>query len=198
MKLGFSLIIELSLIAGVVAAVLVAQRASDQFFSTPELPRIALPAGSSARSSADRELIGAILTHDDGKLSKALRAGASARCRLAFTTPLCFAAAAGDFASARSLLDAGARVDAVNDAGYTPLMLAAECNHARVVRLLLERGADPQARTLRGETALDLARAVRADPQEKAVATRDDIDADADADGRGDRDAIEVLRSWPR
>jgi ankyrin repeat protein len=52
------------------------------------------------------------------------------------------AARTGDAATARSLLERGADVNARFRYGQTPLFKAAERGHAEVVRLLLERGAD--------------------------------------------------------
>jgi ankyrin repeat protein len=60
----------------------------------------------------------------------------------------------------RVLVDAGARLDARDVRGMTPLMLAVASDRSdvRVVRLLLEKGADPHARDIHGETVLDWAR----------------------------------------
>ena len=60
-------------------------------------------------------------------------------------TALHFAARQGDVDSARLLLDAGARIDATAADGSAPLALAAFSDQATVVKLLLERGADPNA-----------------------------------------------------
>jgi ankyrin repeat protein len=56
------------------------------------------------------------------------------------------------------LLDAGADVNAVQHAGYTPLLEAAQSGDSELVELLLERGADPDAKLDDGRTATDLAR----------------------------------------
>ena len=62
---------------------------------------------------------------------------------------------AGDAAAARQALDAGADVNARFRYGQTPLFKAAERGNAEIVRLLLERGADPDVRdTFYGDTAL--------------------------------------------
>ena len=98
------------------------------------------------------------------------------------TTDLMRAAAAGDVARVRLLLDAGAPVDAhvegsivqdvqafvallrffaeappKRDVGYSALMYAAEAGHADVVDLLLGAGADVKARDQLGHNALLLA-----------------------------------------
>jgi ankyrin repeat protein len=43
----------------------------------------------------------------------------------------------------RLLLDRGAQVDRPSDVGNSALMAAAAAGHVEVLRLLLERGADP-------------------------------------------------------
>jgi Ankyrin repeats (many copies) len=68
------------------------------------------------------------------------------------------AAAQGDVAQATSLLDQGAVIDARDEAGRTPLMLAVTQNRLEIVRLLLARGADPNAADNAGHTPLQQAR----------------------------------------
>jgi uncharacterized protein len=66
--------------------------------------------------------------------------------------------AAGDPAKARLLIDHGANVNAVSKLKRTPLMLAATHDGAsETVKLLLSKGADPQAADVQGDTALLLA-----------------------------------------
>lgn len=56
------------------------------------------------------------------------------------------------------LLDNGATIDARNDIQRTPLMIAAVAGNVEAARLLLDRGADIEARELRqGDTPLILA-----------------------------------------
>ena len=57
------------------------------------------------------------------------------------------------------LLEAGADVNAKDEDGWTPLLLAARDNtNPEVLKVLLEAGADAKAKDNAGKTALDHAR----------------------------------------
>jgi len=71
------------------------------------------------------------------------------------TTPLMYAAAFGSLEAMQSLLDAGASVNAKNDFEMTSRMWCA--TDAAKVRLLLSKGADPNARSKQGRTPLLIA-----------------------------------------
>ncbi|HEX3436544.1 MAG TPA: ankyrin repeat domain-containing protein [Pseudacidobacterium sp.] len=58
----------------------------------------------------------------------------------------------------RSLLEAGADVNATQHGGYTPLIQAAAAGKKEIVLILLENGAQTDARCDQGKTALDYAR----------------------------------------
>jgi len=75
-------------------------------------------------------------------------------------TPLLLATTSGSPELVKTLLDAGAKIDASDVRHLTPLMLAVATDHAdpRVVRLLIERGADPNRTDREGLSALDWAR----------------------------------------
>src|SRR5262249_12028312 len=75
-------------------------------------------------------------------------------------TALLAAAPAGSPEVIKALLDAGAKIEAADVRKMTPLMLAVAGDHAdpRVVRLLLERGADPNHQDREGFSAIDWAR----------------------------------------
>jgi mono/diheme cytochrome c family protein len=74
-------------------------------------------------------------------------------------TPLLMAVPFGPPEIAKTLMDAGAKVNVQDYRGFTPLMLAAATDRANpeTVRLLLSRGADAQPRTRAGESAQDWA-----------------------------------------
>lgn len=59
--------------------------------------------------------------------------------------------------TAEALIDLGAKVNHTQSNGDTPLMMAAGYGYTDIVRMLLEKGADPAMRTDAGITALDLA-----------------------------------------
>jgi ankyrin repeat protein len=62
------------------------------------------------------------------------------------------------FAAFMLLIEAGADVNAAAWRGATPLMQAVAAEEVDMVRTLLDRGANPSAKTPSGQTALDLAR----------------------------------------
>jgi ankyrin repeat protein len=75
-------------------------------------------------------------------------------------TPLLMAATHGSPEAVKLLLDAGAKVNARDLRGMTTLMLAIGTDRAdvRVIRLLLEKGADPNIKSKLGESSLDWAK----------------------------------------
>jgi ankyrin repeat protein len=75
-------------------------------------------------------------------------------------TALHYAAFKGNLSMVRLFLEAGAPVNVADDRGLTPLMMAANSRSKNpdVVRMLLDRGADTQAKDESGRTAADWAR----------------------------------------
>ena len=60
----------------------------------------------------------------------------------------------GDFAALKSLIEAGADLNARSNDEWTPLMLATIKGHTAMVQVLLKNGADANARNRKGWTAL--------------------------------------------
>ena len=91
----------------------------------------------------------------DGAFQK-VKAGTLAQGRF---TPLIMAAPFGSTELVQALLDAGAKVNAQDIRGMTPLMLAVATDrqNADVIRALMAKGADPNIKSVAGETALDWA-----------------------------------------
>jgi ankyrin repeat protein len=74
-------------------------------------------------------------------------------------TPLLMASAFGPSEAVKLLLDAGARIDAQDYRGFTPLMLAVGTDRydRKTVNMLVDHGADLHPKNHLGETALDWA-----------------------------------------
>jgi ankyrin repeat protein len=72
------------------------------------------------------------------------------------STPLQWAAFAGDAAEAKRLIAAGADVSATNNYGINAMLLAADIASTEMVQLLLKSGADANSANPDGETALHL------------------------------------------
>jgi uncharacterized protein len=107
-------------------------------------------------------------SNDDVELAQMLLyAGANVRAttRLGGYTSLHLASRAGHAPVMKTLVDRGASVNAPTSTGATPLMLAAGSGSVDSVTLLLDAGADPNAReSAQGQTALMFAAALdRAD-----------------------------------
>lgn len=51
-------------------------------------------------------------------------------------TPLCYAAAEGDYDMVKILVEGGASLDFCNEEGYTPAMIARDNGHLKVFRYL--------------------------------------------------------------
>lgn len=71
-------------------------------------------------------------------------------------TPLCNAIVKGDIAIVKKFIEYGADVNETFN-GMTPLMIAARYNKVEILKLLIEKGANTQAKDNRGFTALQYA-----------------------------------------
>ena len=75
--------------------------------------------------------------------------------------PMTAAAGEGDIEKVQKLLDKGASPKGYGTDGVEPAIVAATVHgHADIVRLLLSRDADPEAKDIHGKTALHYARAL--------------------------------------
>ncbi len=72
----------------------------------------------------------------------------------------------------RELLARGANVNAADNFGGTPLILASWCGHAEVVQALLSAGADKRLMRINGATATELAGAFFTAPVSSRAAIR--------------------------
>jgi ankyrin repeat protein len=73
-------------------------------------------------------------------------------------TPLIFSCTRGDESFSdifQQIMDAGANIDAVNNNGETALIVASKLGHAKVCRLLIQKGARCDIRANDGNTALN-------------------------------------------
>jgi ankyrin repeat protein len=109
--------------------------------------------------SGDTGLIVAIRNGDKDWMDFLLYKGADANMGGAGgDTPLIAAARVGFDEGADTLIRLGAKVDAANKSGETPLIVAVQQRDSRLVRLLLEHGADPDhADSVAGYSARDYA-----------------------------------------
>ncbi len=85
-------------------------------------------------------------------------------------TPLMHAVRTGKVEGVKSLIDAGAKVNGIDNSKTTALHIGAESNNVGLdkIQLLVESGADVNAKNGGGETALDLAK-FRTDPEGPAI-----------------------------
>lgn len=108
-----------------------------------------------SRSSAENKEV----TPEEAE-QKRLKAREAAKKRVGHGgySELMFAAADGDLARVKQLLQYGAEVNGQDSKGGTPLMYAAMNGHREVVEFLLELGADRKLRSSAGLSAADYAR----------------------------------------
>ncbi len=78
-------------------------------------------------------------------------------------SPLLHAIHKGQIRSVEALLDGGADINRVSGNGITPLMMAAGYGYDDIVRVLLQRGANPRIADNGGSHAIDIAAAGVAD-----------------------------------
>jgi ankyrin repeat protein len=106
-------------------------------------------------AAAPADYFQAIRAGDAARLKACITAGGVNEPDSRQTTPLHYAAAIGNVESVRLLLSAGAKANVVDNAGGTPLLLAA--TSAEKIGLLLKADADPNLATKNGRTPLHIA-----------------------------------------
>ena len=140
-------------------------------------------ARANARDSAGETPLHGVARADDVDLLVAAGADPNARSTDG-TTPLHSAARSLNLGVAASLLDHGAVVNARAESGWTPLHHAAmpsprnQDRRARIVGLLLRKGADPNTPDVHGVTPLHLAVRARGPDVEAVVSALTDAGAD--------------------
>jgi len=120
--------------------------------------------------NGSRKAFGALLAHRDTKVDQP---------NAADETPLMIAALIGDLGAVQGLLERRAQVQR---AGWSPLHYAATGPSTEVAALLLKRGADLEARSPNGSTALMMA--ARYGPERSALML---LEQGADVSRRNDR-----------
>ncbi len=125
---------------------------------------LAAGANPNAWASRGREPIIAVAARNGDRVlvERLLAAAADPHAIAANGTTALLAAAQGDDHDAartigQSLVKRGARIDAQDRFGHTPLMAAAHAGNLDLVRVLLGAGADPTRKDVDGQTALDWA-----------------------------------------
>jgi HEAT repeat protein len=145
-----------------------ATRAAARSIALPEIAVAANPAtGINDQTNGEPpicKLIGHATPFDtsgDDKVMEALRSGANVNVDCSGDTPLVRALSSNASAQAHMLIAAGARVNAATQRGNPPLRNAAQQGPARLVDLLLRRGAEVDARDGIGTTPLMWAKNAR-------------------------------------
>ena len=104
------------------------------------------------------ELIYALYHDENADCIRALlAAGADANADDGYSTALHLAVEQNAPDIVQLLIESGARLNPLNEHGWTPLRCAADESRVECVRLLLEAGADPRQATTDGDTAYTFA-----------------------------------------
>jgi ankyrin repeat protein len=109
--------------------------------------------------------------------------------------PLFHAARAGDAAQVRSLIAGGAGIDTRDTNGTTPLIAAASGNHVHVAGILIEAGADVNAKDDSEQSAFLIATSEVGDDPRLLVRT---LEAGADVSATDSFDGTGLIRAADR
>ena len=123
----------------------------------PEIMKLLIDRGADVKAAGGAALAAALSAHCSRCVDLLVK-GMDAR---AYTAALLDVAVFGDAAAVKFTLDHGANVVATRDVeGRTPLMMAANSDRVplEAVKLLVDHGADVNAKNLSGQSVLDMAR----------------------------------------
>lgn len=126
-----------------------------------DIVKILLDNGADVNATAswgETALTCAVGRQSDLEIAKLLIARGADVNRWGFEPPLTVAACEERVDLVRLLLDNGADVNAIDEAGYTALMEPAELGYSEIVNTLIAAGIDVNAREREGRTALSFAR----------------------------------------
>jgi hypothetical protein len=114
--------------------------------------------GPLASTPAERDLMMAIREGDVSRVQRLLNAGTNVNASVDNISPLMQATHGGCHHIMRLLIERGADVNSANSVAETPLMLAAGHGDVMAFQMLLANGANPEARDVNGQTAMEIAR----------------------------------------
>lgn len=107
-------------------------------------------ASSTPQNELDEALHDAVLYEELDEIKKLLKEGANINSTDAFANTPLMIAARGKLVIVIYLIENGAFIDAINDAGETPLIRAAYTGKLGVVKYLVSKGADIHAKDNNG------------------------------------------------
>jgi len=115
-------------------------------------------------ANKDSKLFKAIDKGNFKKVEELLLSGANVNARdkqRDDCTPLHVAVSSCDLSSMETLISCGANINAVSNHGYTPLMAACIKGLYRLIKLLVDNGADKNIQTIYGDRAIDFVKKIQ-------------------------------------
>jgi ankyrin repeat protein len=128
-----------------------------------ELALLLLKAGADTKATNKRGETALDIARRSGPPASAILAALQAEDKAAMEKALIRAIRSNSTGDVTSLIERGANVNAKDEEGATPLMIAAGMGRVEMVKLLLSKGADVNARDNSGVTALGWAYAPPSD-----------------------------------